>query len=441
MPRWFKRCLPQTIFWRLAWLTAIALLLSVLFALALFNYSRQQIIADQAVEQISEVLASLEDDLDGLTPTERDEWLDINRRPYAPHLLPFQHPDTPTATRLRSSQNRLLARVLRERLDTVGDIRETPPPKRQLWVEVRLLGERWWLVVPLGRFRAASAWPVWASILIFALAALAVAALFAWRINQPLRELRAAAARLGQGERPEPLPETGPLEVRDLSISFNRMLADLDTSERERAIMLAGISHDLRTPLARLKLGVEMMSDTSLQDGMREDVEDIERILGQFLDFVRGLGDEAPQLSDPAELARGVATRYARAGHSIEIDLADTLVPVLLRPLALQRALGNLLDNAIRYGAAPWVLRVSPHAGELHFSVIDHGNGIPAELLAAARQPFQRLDSARRADGGSGLGMAIVERIARMHGGRLDLVTEDGLTATLVVPASPPATK
>jgi two-component system osmolarity sensor histidine kinase EnvZ len=219
------------------------------------------------------------------------------------------------------------------------------------------------------------------------------------------------------------------------------MLADLETNERERNVMLAGISHDLRTPLARLRLGVEMMSDASLQDGMREDIDDIERILGQFIAFARGLGDEDAAEVDAAELARSLLTRYAREHCTVELDLADDLPLLRARPLALTRALANLIDNARRYGEPPLGLRVFRDQDMVVFEVSDHGPGIPADLLTEALKPFHRLDSARSADGGSGLGFAIVERIARLHSGslRLDNRASGGLIVQLRLPVDPAA--
>ncbi|QDQ27828.1 HAMP domain-containing protein [Chitinimonas arctica] len=431
-----QRLFPQTIFWRLTWLTALALGFSVAFAVTLYGYNRQQMIASQVTEQVGEVLADLEDRLDGLSPAEQAEWLALNRRPYAPHLLPLDSPQAPPAAAPRGRLASAIAVALAQRQIGRGDVRESRRPKRQLWVKVEMLGQPKWLVIPLGRFKSDSHWPLAASAAVFTLAALAVAALFAWRINRPLRELQAAAGQLGRGELPQALPEVGPSELKALSASFNRMLADLAANERERSVMLAGISHDVRTPLARLRLGVEMMHDESLRAGMIEDVGDIERILGQFIDFTRGAGSEELQACDPAELARSLVARYARSGCEVELDLADELPLAWLRPLALSRALGNLIDNARRYGAEPIRLEVQLEARQLCFVVIDHGPGIPAEQLDTVLQPFQRLDSARRADGGSGLGLAIVERVAQQHGGKLHLANRDagGLRVTLSLP-------
>ncbi|MBV8659558.1 MAG: HAMP domain-containing protein [Burkholderiales bacterium] len=438
MPRFQFSLFPRTIFWRIASLTTIAMLLSVIFVIGLFTLNRVQMVANNMTDQAGEVLANTEDELDGMPLGEQASWLASTQKPYLPHLRAIDNAEVPAADeRPRTLLTRAIAKALRQQLAGVSDIRETPAPRHQLWARVDMLGRPMWLVIPLGRyFHGDPTWQIGAAALMFALLALSVASLFAWRVNRPLRKLQVAAARLGRGERPEPLPETGPLEVKALSESFNSMLADLATNERERDVMLAGISHDLRTPLARLRLGVEMMSDQSLQGGMREDVDDIERILGQFIAFSRGLGEEDATESDPAELARTLLTKYARIGCDIELELDDELPLVKLRPLALTRAMTNLVDNARRYGQSPISLSVRHNAQGLVFEVADRGPGIPDAHIADAMKPFHRLDSARRADGGSGLGIAIVERIARQHGGILKLANREGggLSATIVLP-------
>lgn len=393
-------------------------------------------VAAQVSEQVSTVLADLEDQLDGMTPVQQSEWLSINRRPYAPHLQPLNSADTPKLVNLGSAQTRAIARALKKSIPGIGEIRESTLPKHQLWVRVTMLGQPWWLVVPLGRFKIDPTWTLGLSATVFALVALIGSAIFAWRINRPLRELQSAATQLGRGERPKALPETGPLEVKELSASFNRMLADIDTSERERNLMLAGISHDLRTPLARLQLGVEMMQDESLRDGMAEDIDDIQRILSQFIDFIRGAGAEEASLVDPAEVARGLIARYARSGCDIALELADDLPLATLRHMAISRALSNLIDNARRYGRSPISLDVQVVDGMLQFVVSDCGDGIPDNQLSAVLEPFQRLNVARTADGGSGLGLAIVERIVRHVGGTLRLQNRagGGLAATIRLP-------
>jgi two-component system osmolarity sensor histidine kinase EnvZ len=183
-----------------------------------------------------------------------------------------------------------------------------------------------------------------------------------------------------------------------------------------------------------------MMTDQSLQAGMRQDVDDIERILKQFIDFARGDVDEPAYPLDPAELAHSVCARYARSGIEVTLKLAPDLPLMVARPLALMRALCNLIDNAVQYGAPPIRLVIRVVGAELEIEVADAGTGIDGADLEAARMPFQRLGRARTADGGSGLGLAIVERVARLHGGALTLgrAEEGGLSACLSLPIKPP---
>ncbi|WP_374348158.1 ATP-binding protein [Chitinimonas sp.] len=431
------RLYPRTLFWRLAGVTVLAMLLSLSFVVALFAHNRLQMIASNVADQSGELLASAEDQLDGMSPAAQKNWIEYGQPPYTAHLRELNTAEAPAPTLApRTMLSRTIASTIRKKFGNIGDIRETSPPRRQLWVSVEVLGKRYWLVIPLGRYRFDPTGQFAIAAGIFTIASIVLAALVSWRISLPLRKLSMAAARLGRGEHPEPLAESGPYEVQALSASFNRMLADLESSERERNVMLAGISHDLRTPLARLRMGVEMMADPSLQDGMREDVEDIERILGQFIAFARGLGDEAACDCQPEDLARSLLSRYAREGCTIDLVLADDLPIFKARPLALSRALSNLIDNARRYGAAPISLSVQREADAILFEVSDHGPGIAPDKMAEALKPFHRLDSARRADGGSGLGFAIVDRIARLHGGSLSLDNraQGGLKATLHLP-------
>lgn len=401
---------------------AVALVMSLILVVLLFSYNRQKLIAGEMAERASDLLADLEDTLEELPVADQHRWILATARPYAIHVVPLNATERPPANgRYNSLLGRTIAQTIHERIVSATEVREQRSPKQQLWVKVELLGESYWLVIPMARLHNDSTWEFAASALLLVMAMLAAAATFAWRINLPLRKLRMAAGRLGRGEKPEPLPETGPLEVKELSASFNRMLADLDINARERAVMLAGISHDLRTPLARLKLGVEMMADMSLQGGMQQDVEDIERILQQFIDFARGDGGEEPRDIDLVDLARGIAERYARAGTQLQLDFADDLPLLPARPLALSRALSNLIDNSRRYGIPPITLALSHEAGAVLLAVSDCGEGIAPERVQDALKPFHRLDAGRRADGGSGLGLAIVQRIARLHGGDLSL--------------------
>ena len=233
--------------------------------------------------------------------------------------------------------------------------------------------------------------------------------------------------KLGKGEDPGRIPEEGPGEVREVAQAFNRMHDDLKRSDRERATFLAGVSHDLRTPLSRLRLGIEMLGDKDpqMQRELAGDIEDINAIIDQFLDFARGESAEAPVAGDLNDLARAAAERFTRGGAQVRCELGG--VPRLrLRPVAIQRLVENLVGNAVRHAGGEIVIRTARQKDELVLSVLDRGPGIPPGEIERLKMPFTRLDDARSGASGAGLGLAIVDRIARMHKGRFDILPREG---------------
>ena len=205
--------------------------------------------------------------------------------------------------------------------------------------------------------------------------------------------------------------------------------------------MLAGISHDLRTPLTRLRLEAEMsIADDGARQGVIADIEEMEAVISQFMDYARHESGEAPAATDLGALLREVAERKIAAGYALRVVLAE-LPPLELRPKALVRAVGNLIDNAAKYGGGEVLLQATSTAGEVRIDVVDHGPGIPDAEAERLKRPFTRLESARSNAGGTGLGTAIVDRVARLHDGRLELLPNPGggLIARLVLPLRPPA--
>jgi two-component system osmolarity sensor histidine kinase EnvZ len=204
------------------------------------------------------------------------------------------------------------------------------------------------------------------------------------------------------------------------------MSRDLARLDADRALILAGVSHDLRTPLSRLRLGLEMSgADPQLKDGMTADIEEMDRIINQFLDFARTDGGETPQRADLAAIASEVAEHYRRHGRSVATELAS--VPELpLQTMAMRRVVLNLVDNALRYGEKDVGIAVRADNGSVVLEVSDRGPGIPASEVERLKRPFTRLEAARSDRGGAGLGLAIVERVARAHGGNLQLLPRPG---------------
>jgi two-component system osmolarity sensor histidine kinase EnvZ len=242
------------------------------------------------------------------------------------------------------------------------------------------------------------------------------------RLNRRLEVVVEASRTIGRGEIPAPIELAGPLEIRELSRCFNQMSEGIQRLDADRRLMLAGISHDLRTPLVRLRLGVELGRpelSTNAAESMIREIEEIDRILSQFLQFARDESHEPIQLTDVDSLVSDVCRIYQCRGHDVRAVLGEVgFAPV--REVALRRALANLIDNAIRYGEKEVEVSTNRGGDQLLLTVSDRGPGIqtmnPQELL----QPFAREDTARSKPG-TGLGLTIVDRIARAHGGRLSL--------------------
>jgi two-component system osmolarity sensor histidine kinase EnvZ len=298
-------------------------------------------------------------------------------------------------------------------------------------VRLTAAGSGYWVGLPLPPRPQAEDVPsralAWS--LILAAVLLAAAFLFAHFLARPLRELSAAVERVGRGELPPPLPEHGPSEIASLNRGFNQMTANLRQLEQDRALLLAGVSHDLRTPLARLRLGIEMQdADASTRAGMIDDIAEMDRIIGQFLDFARGSAETTAERCDLNALVRAGVERYSRAGQDVRF-LPGTLPELALRPTAISRLLANLIDNALAYGTPPVEVTTRATSDGIVLDVADRGPGIAPELVERLKQPFTRASTARsdaRGVAGAGLGLAIVERIARLHGGRLELLPRDG---------------
>jgi two-component system, OmpR family, osmolarity sensor histidine kinase EnvZ len=308
--------------------------------------------------------------------------------------------------------------------------------KPGLWLTFHIDDDEYWLRIPRGRIerQIALRWLGWGAL---ALALSLFAAYFlVSRLNRPLRALAQAAGAIGEGKTPEPLSEAGPDEIRTLSRAFNQMSRDLARLDEDRALILAGVSHDLRTPLSRLRLGLEMSgADSQLKDGMTSDIEEMDRIINQFLDFARTDGGEVPRGADLATIAADVAEHYHRHGRSVATDLAA--VPELqLQAMAMRRVVLNLVDNALRYGEKDVGIVVRAEDHSVVLEVADRGPGIPPSEAERLKQPFTRLEVARSDKGGAGLGLAIADRVVRAHGGALALLPRPGggLIAEIRIP-------
>ncbi len=264
---------------------------------------------------------------------------------------------------------------------------------------------------------------------------LSVAALFLRNQVRSLRRLAAAAERFGKGRPTAFTKIEGALEVRQAAAAFMQMRERIQRQLRQRTEMLAGVSHDLRTPLTRMKLGLELIGDDPVAEGLKSDVVDMERLVNLYLDFARGEGTEHPVETDIGLLIEDLAAAARRDGMLLDLDPpVDLVVPV--RPNALRRCLGNLIGNARRYGKHVWLSSVPVEDG-VDILIDDDGPGIPAAERDRVFQPFVRLDASRNpSTGGVGLGLTIARDVARSHGGdvRLETSPRGGLRARVHLP-------
>jgi two-component system osmolarity sensor histidine kinase EnvZ len=263
---------------------------------------------------------------------------------------------------------------------------------------------------------------------VFALAlSLFGAAFITSLVNRPFARLALAARKVGSGQSPEPLPERGMGVAAETNRSFNQMVQDLEQLEADRALMLAGISHDLRTPLARLRLETEMSpSDEATKLAMIDDIEQMDMIIGRFLDYARPM-QRMPEAVDLSMIASELAARFqADEGVVMRTDLAPGAV-IEGDPTDARRVVGNLLENARKYGRserddiARITLQTRVAHGRVELSVMDEGLGIPDDQVALITRPFYRVDAARTQANGTGLGMAIVQRLVTRQRGALRL--------------------
>lgn len=264
-----------------------------------------------------------------------------------------------------------------------------------------------------------------------------VAIIFMRNQLRPIKRLARAAEAFGKG-RVEPYRPTGALEVRAAGNAFLDMRARIERQIEQRTMMLSGVSHDIRTPLTRLKLGLAMLDPEAEVEALLRDVSDMERLLEEFLAFSRGDTLDDPEPCQPEDLIKDIVTKYSGSGQDVRLVAVSGEGTATLRPMAVARALDNLIGNAIRYGQRAEV-RLTMTARTVVISVEDPGPGIAVELREQALKPFARLDAARNQDRGTGvgLGLAIAHDIARRHGGNLVLGASEslgGLRVDLILP-------
>jgi two-component system osmolarity sensor histidine kinase EnvZ len=302
-----------------------------------------------------------------------------------------------------------------------------PPQAPNLWVKIPLLGLEEANFSPLIFFLG-----------IIGVLSVAGGWLFVRQLNRPLKSLQHAAEDVGRGDFPEPLKEHGTSEIMAVTQAFNHMSKGIKQLEDDRNLLMAGISHDLRTPLTRIRLASEMMStqDEFLKDGIETDINDMNNIIDQFIDYIRHDSKDKAELGDLNILVEEVVSVEMPADRNISLK-THKCPKIPLRYVAVKRALANLIQNSLRYteGDIEVFTGLDESTNSAYVIVSDQGEGIPDAEIEHLFQPFTQGDKARGTEG-SGLGLAIIKRIVDTHGGSVELSNkaEGGLQAKVSLP-------
>ncbi|PKO92435.1 MAG: two-component sensor histidine kinase [Betaproteobacteria bacterium HGW-Betaproteobacteria-10] len=430
--------MPRTLLARTFLLLATLVLLTTAAWLSLFRYIEAEPRARETAQLAASAVNLIRASLFAAAPEKRLALFSEFSTREGIRLLPAEPGDKIEAMPKTRFQN-LLQHELANRLGPHTRVAASVDGVTGFWVSFRLDehdAEEYWLVLPRERATRSIArhWLSW-GLLAIALA-LAVAWLIASRISRPLKALAQSAETVGRGQTPAPLPEDGAEELSRLAKAFNRMATALQRYEQDRSEVLAGISHDLRTPLTRLRLEAEMsIADAGAQQAVIADIEQMATVISQFMDYARTESGETAVICDLGSLLVSIVERQACIGRPCQLDVA-ALPELLLRPKAITRAVTNLIDNAWKYGGGEVTLTIAAVNREIWLEISDHGPGIPPAETERLKRPFTRLETARTNATGTGLGLAIVERIARLHNGRLELLPNSGggLLARLVLP-------
>ena len=315
-----------------------------------------------------------------------------------------------------------------------------------IWVSFSLDDEDYWMVFDRDQLSliAGAEWIGWvlsALLLSFLGAALSVRV-----VNRPLARLAQVTQQLARGETPSPLPERGPTEIRTMNVAFNRMISDIRQAEADREIMLAGISHDLRTPLARMRLEIELSNvGEEAQHAIDEDLAQIDHSIGQLMEYSRPAAQAPDEGIDLSQVLLELFERERHHTESLGGQLTADIAPKLyarINPNDLKRIVSNLIENARRYGRSVLDDRAYIHlsaqrqAQRIVIKVQDQGKGIAQQDIERLLRPFSRGESARTGVSGAGLGLAIVERLLLQVDGQFELIPSvgRGLTARIELP-------
>jgi len=429
---------PNSLFGRLILIQALGLMVAGGVAAVVHSWEMERIFARTIAVQAAHRIADIVSLLDTLESAGRRQVVAIlnTRRwfasldPAAPQQAAGEGRKDPGLAEFEASVGRTLGgRTFSVTIATRGEIGTS------YVAQTRLQDGQW---VTLGYRRDVAAFPdrlLWTWPMLAAAVILVALIAVRW-VTRPLSILADAAERLGHDINRVPLAETGPSEVRRAAHAFNNMQSRLARLIQDRARIFSAMSHDLKTPITRLRLRTELMHDAELKTKFSTDLDQMESMVHATLDFMRGM--ENPELSQPVDimaLLESIQADASEVGQSIRIE-GNSAQPFTGKPQALKRCLDNLVDNALKYGNRAAIL-VDDDGERLDIRIRDCGAGIPEAELEKVFDPFYRLEASRgRESGGAGLGLSIARNLARLHGGDITLrnLSGGGLEADLRLP-------
>jgi len=329
-----------------------------------------------------------------------------------------------------------LSQQMTEYLGGKTDVRVAKEDRYMVWINPPQ-DPYVWIKIPLEKFDDSDFSPLTFYLIVIGVLSVIGGWLFARYVFRPLRQLEEAANQVAQGEYPERLTLKGTTEIVGVTRAFNSMAFGIKQLEDDRALLMAGISHDLRTPLTRIRLAAEMLDekDAFFKEGIAQDIDDMNEIIDQFITYIRLDREELPEKHSLNEVIAHEVKAEQAQGHNITLDLTE-LPLLMLRPVALKRVVANLIGNAKRYGGGEIYVKSGMRNKKFaFFEVADNGPGIPTEKLEQLFKPFVQGDNARGGQG-SGLGLAIVQRFVNHHGGKV-LITnrkQGGLSVQIELP-------
>ncbi len=429
---------PQTLFAQTSLTVAIGWLVFVIFSASLMLYFVLIPLANRAADDMAALISITATTWASLANEEREQFA---AKIHSQHHLILTNADIPL-TEIKFIYPFLprLKRALFRHTGQRVTIKQNNESSCCFWIPLKQANQILYIGFLPEHIGPRPTFALFGILLAGTLMILLITLLLVRRITRPISQLSQAVTQLGKGQFLDPVAETGPQELVTLAQSFNQMAEELRQLLANRNTLFGGISHDLRTPITRMKITVELLSgevDTPLLAGLHNDLDEMEQLISQTMELVKGLDKDDAIETDPEQFIEEIVTDYRRSSHQIEWQPGNCQV-CKIEIHALRRVLSNLLDNAFRYGGTGVVeLSCNRHDGNLVIRVTDQGSGIPTQHLEAVFQPFYRLDNSRsKQTGGSGLGLAIVRQLCDAHGWTITLLpgNNGGTEAQLIIP-------